>query len=398
MVATTGFKGALETNDSQISYGIETAWGTAPAVQFQAIRYTSTTLAGARTTQRPNEITGTREAAQSVTTQVTAGGTINFALSETTFEDLAMANVLQAEWQAAQVINGVSGDITITNSSGVTTLSSTTSGKFSNISAKQWIRLFGFTNTANNYYWFVESKADNQNLTLIGGNTAVTETPTGSTAHVRSSTIKNGKVCRTFFVEMALDTDKIMQYPGSYGARMTLSGATGAFTTGTVDLVAQKEQKVSSTSSSGAILAAPTGRVIDPIGGFIGCFFNGAPLGTIVQSFGITLENTGASSEFAMGSASAGGILTGTFTASGTLRTYFKDFTLYQNSLDETSGELAIIVQDSTGAGYAFTYLDAKLNGRIGIGGPGQAVTADYTIEAGPTANGTFVIDRLPAS
>src|SRR5450755_1746237 len=79
MPATAGYQAGLETNATQISYGVETTWGTAPAVQFQAIRYTSETLAYAKTRQRPAEITGTREAAQGVTTQQQASGTINYA-------------------------------------------------------------------------------------------------------------------------------------------------------------------------------------------------------------------------------------------------------------------------------------------------------------------------------
>ena len=108
MVATTGHKAAIETNATQLSYGTEAVWGTA-AGQFQALRYVSSTLAGARTTQRPSEITGTREAAQEVTTQVTAGGTINFAMSATTFDEFVFANVLQADWGSTIAIDGLSG-------------------------------------------------------------------------------------------------------------------------------------------------------------------------------------------------------------------------------------------------------------------------------------------------
>ncbi len=401
MVATTGTRAALETNGTQISYGIEAAWGTA-AGQFQAIRYVSSTLAGARTTQRPSEITSTREAAQEVTTQITAGGTINYAFSATTFDDFVFANVLQNEWGSTISVDGSSGDITLTASSGMVTLSSTTASKFVGIIAKQWIRLLGFTNTANNGYWFVENRGSSPDtiLSLFGPNvaTAVTETPSGSAAKVRACTIKNAAVCRTFFLEHKLDTALFLQYPGAYAARATLTGGLGAFTTGTVDLVAKTEQKATSTSSSGAVLAAPTGKVIDPVGGFIAAYWNGAVLGTCVENFAITMENTGAASEFCMGDTAAHGILSGTFTASGTMRCYFNDFTLFDNVLTETTGELAFLLKDSTGYAYAFTFLDARLNGRIAIGGPGQAVSADYTISGGPTSAGTFVIDRMAAS
>src|ERR1044072_7184929 len=147
MVATLATAGALESNNSSIAYGVESTWGVAPAVQFPAIPFNPSTLAANRTTQRPQEISGTREASQSVTTQITAAGTINFSMSSTTHDEIVWANVLQADWGAAATINGSAGDITLTNSSGTVTLSSTTGSKFSGISVKQWIRLLGFTNT-----------------------------------------------------------------------------------------------------------------------------------------------------------------------------------------------------------------------------------------------------------
>ena len=401
MPATTGYSAAFETNNSALAYNVESVWGV-PQGQFQYIRYQSTTLAGQRTTQRPSEITATREAAQSVTTQVAAQGTVNYAFSATTFDELVFANVLQADWQTPQTINGVAGDIALTASSGAVTLSSTTPNKFANITSGQWIRLLGFTNAANNGFWFVSTGAGNSPdfLNLMGPNsaTAVTETPSGASAKVRASTIRNDKICKTYFVEKALDATNILQYPGSYATRMTLNGGLGAFTTGTVDLVAKSEQIATTTSSSGPILAAPTGRVLSPIADFVGVFFNGVALSSGVENFTITVENTGAAGEFAMGSASAIGILSGTHTASGSLRAYVKDFSMYNNVVNETSGQLAIIVKDSTQYAYAFTFLDARLNGSIAIGGPGQAVMADYTIEAGPTAQRTFVIDRMAAS
>jgi len=71
---------------------------------------------------------------------------------------------------------------------------------------------------------------------------------------------------------------------------------------------------------------------------------------------------------------------------------------LFDNVLTETTGELSFLMKDSTGYSYAFTFLDARLNGRIVIGGPGQPVSAEYTISGGPTSAGTFVIDRMAAS
>lgn len=398
-MATSGYQAAIETNATQISYGLETAWAVVPAVQFQAIRYTSETLAGTITRQRPSEISNTREAAQSVTTQVTAGGTINFAMSNLTYDDF-FASCLQNPWGSTVAINGVGADISITNGSPATILTSTTSGKFNSIVANSWIRLLGFSNAANNGWWWVSVKTSGQSLTLTGPNVSVAETPTGTSAKVRSCTVKNGTTFQSLFIQQQFASDKFQTFAGAYPSRITINGGLGNYMTGAIDIVAQAEDTTDTNQSTGSILAAPLGRVIDPVGGFVGMFINEASITTGVDRFTITMENTGAASEFAMGSAEAQGILTGTFTASGSFRCFFKDFTYYDLYKNSTQVRLAFIVKDSDGASYAFTFLNAVLNGSLEIGGPGQACYANFTVEGGPDSNGngTLIIDRLAAS
>lgn len=399
MAATTGYAAAVETNNEQWSYGIETAWGTKPAIAFQAIRFTSDTMAGAKTTQRPSEINQTRQASQSVTTQQTAGGTISYALSYGTFDEF-MAMTLQSEWQAAQAINGVGGDIVLTASAGNVTITSTTTNKFTNISAGQWIRTLGFTNAANNNFWYVVTKNSATSLSVSGPNsaTAVTETPSGTAAKVRASTVNNGTTFRSAFLQKSLASNLFLTYAGAYPTSFKLTGGLGSFFTGSIDIAAKSEAKVTSEQSTGAILAAPTGRVVDPVAGFVGVLWNDVALGTGIENFSLSLDNDGAASEFAMGSTAAQGILGGTFTASGTMRCYFKDATYYDIYQAETEGRLAFIVKDSVGAAYVFTFLAAKLNGRLVTGGPGQAAMMDFTIEGGPSGSDTFIIDRLAAT
>ena len=140
MPATAGYQAGVEANQTRISYAVEATWGVAPAVAFKAIRYMSDTLAETKTRQRPSEINITREATQAVTTQQTAGGTINYALSYQTFDDF-FSVVLQRDWQAFQTINGIAGDITLTNTGGVVVLSSTLATKFATLAQGTWIKI-----------------------------------------------------------------------------------------------------------------------------------------------------------------------------------------------------------------------------------------------------------------
>lgn len=401
MPATAGYQAGIEANQTRISYAMETTWGIAPSVAFQAIRYMSDTLALTKTRQRPNEINITREASQAVTTQQTAGGSINYALSYAVYDDF-FSVALQQDWQAFQAINGIAADIVLTQSAGTVTLSSTLGTKYSTISQGSWIKLYGFTNATNNGWWFVLTKTDNSHLILTGVNrlTAVTETPTGTNAHLRGSTITNGITFKSMFMQQKLSNTMFLVYPGSYVSRMTITGGIGNFFTGAIDIIAKNETDLLVDSSTGSVVAAPSNVVMDPVNGFVGAYWNGVPMVGSLDQVSITLENQGAAPEYALGSATAVGLLGGTFSASGTFRMYFNDFTNYNLFQAETSGILSFIVQGSTGNSYAFTFPNAILLQRVPAGGPGQPVFAEITFEGNPDpfGSGTVRIDRLANS
>jgi hypothetical protein len=401
MPATTGYQAGIATNDTSISYGVETVWGTLPAVQFQALRITSETLSGTKTRQRPTEINSTRESTASVTTQEAAGGDINFALSYGTYDDF-LSVVLGNDWQTLQSIAGIAGDITLTNlTASSATLSSTLSTKYANISVGQWIRLLGFTNATNNGFFRVTAKASNQSLTVATpGGATVTETPTGTLAQVRASTIMNGIQFKSLYLQNKFSSSMFLRYPGCFVTVTSLTGGVGQFLSGRVSVLAQQELKATIDASTGAVLAAPSGRIHDPVGGFYGVLWNNALVAATVDSFTVTMTNTGAASQYGMGSASAAGMLPGTMEVTGTVRMYFKDFTYYDIFKAETLGSLSFITRDPAGQAYAITVASATLmNPKIDAGGPGQSVMASFDVEGNPqSGGGTIILDRLAAS
>lgn len=402
MPATTGYQAGNEANQVQLSYGVESVWGTPPASTFQAIRLTSESLTSAKTRKAPSEIITTRENPQQVTTQVQASGTVNFALSFGTYDDV-LSVLLGSDWQAAQAIAGVAGDITLTNVDAThATLSSTTASKFQNIAVGQFFRSLGFTNSANNDIWRCTAKADNQHVTGVKLTTGapVTETPAGTAAQLRAQTIQNGTQFKSLFFQKRFSSALWLRYPGAYISSGSITGGTGSFLTGSFDILAQQEINQTTDASTGGVLAAPTGSVNNPVGAFKGVFLSETALTATVDSFTIKVDNTGAALEFGMGSASAAGILMGTLTVSGTLKMFFKDFTYYQRFINETQGALEFVSADNAGNAYVITLLNAALmNPQIVAGGPNQAVYATFTIEGDPqTTGGTIQIDKLPAT
>jgi len=401
MAATTGYAAGIESNAVVLSYASESAWATLPAVAFQAVRIQNESLAPSKTRQRPDEILSTYEDTAATTTQVSAGGTVNFALSFGTYDDW-LASMLANDWQALTSIAGAAGDITLTNISGTSaTLSSTNASKFTAISVGQWIRTLGFTNTGNNNFLYVSAKASNQSLTVTTPFAAVvTETPSGTAAQIRLSTLSNSTLFKSLYIQKKLASNLFLRYPGAFCTGGSLQGGVGQFLSGSFNLAAQQESSSTTDASTGAVSAAPTGRVHDPVSGFTGVLIDETAVNAGVDRFTLNITRTGAAAEYAMGNAAAAGMLIGSFNVSGSIRMFFKDFTYYTRHTNETLGRISIITKDPSGQAYVVQLLNGGMfNPRILAGGPGQAVYAEWDLEGNPaSAGGTLRVDRLVAA
>lgn len=399
MAATTGYQAAAETNDVLLSYLAESTWANTPAAQFQAMRSMGELLTSGKNRQRPGELNATGEVSQAVTTRENAGGAINIGLSYGTYDD-PIAGVLGADWQAAQAIAGVAGDITLTRVSATSaTLSSGTSNRYSTIIVGSYIRLLGFTNAANNGFFRVAAKPNNQTLTLTSLADTVTETPSGTNAKVRASTITNASLFKSFSVQKKLNASQYLRYAGSFFTGFNLSGSVGAFMSGSLNMIAQSEVKATSDWSTGAVLAAPTGAVHDACLGFGGFYIDEVAPQAGLQSMSLNVTRQGADANYAMGAPTAQGMMKGLLEVTGSAELYFRSFTEYDRYKAETMGRLAFITQDAARNAYVISLLNgALLNPQIVAGGPSQPVLARFQLEGNPTAaGGTIQIDRLPS-
>lgn len=392
----------IDTNASQVSYGVEATWGTAPATTFNAIRYTGETLSMNKTRTRPTEINSAREVIQAVTTSLTAGGALNYALSFSTYDDF-FASAINGTWPALTSIAGVAGDIVLTNVSPTScTITSATAGKFTAITQGSWIRTLGFVSSAgvNNQIMYVAVKTSALSITCTTTTATVTETPTGTLAQIRQRNLRNGTGFTSLYIQQKYSSALWLRYGGAYVSGLTITGGIGNYLSGAITVIAQSEASATVTADTGGIIAAPAGSVMNPIGGFGGVFWNEASIG-IVDSFTLNIACPGAALEYGMGSATAQGIMQGNLEVTGTVKMYFQNFTLYATFLAETQGRLSIIAKDTAGQAYVFQLLNAFLNNpTIDAGGPNTAVFATFQLEGNPVtgATTTLSIDSLPAS
>lgn len=103
---TTGYAPGIEANNVILSYVKEVAYGTMPAATAaKQLRYTSESLASTKGRQRAPEIDATRQAADMVTTQFGAGGSIGGALSVGVYDDL-FSSCFASAWATDVLTNG----------------------------------------------------------------------------------------------------------------------------------------------------------------------------------------------------------------------------------------------------------------------------------------------------
>ena len=401
MVATAGYQAGTESNDASLSYAQEAAYGVLPAVAFQAIRFTGETLAGTKQRNRPGEILSTGEVAAAVTTQEAAGGNINFALSYGTFDDL-LGGALANDWGASLNLSGSGGNIAGTAAAaGASRGLIGPAGFFNGINIGTWVRVGGFAQPAMNGIFQVNNISGNgTNIAWVANTITTAETPAGAAVQVRASTIRNARVFKSFHIQNRFAPGLFLRYPGSFVTAFTLSGGVGQFLSGSFTVMAQSENQFTVDASTGAVIAAPAGRVHDPVSGFTGVFLNGLPVPAVVDSFSLTVTATGAKQEYGMGSAAAQGQIMGLLECKGTLKVYFKDFTLYSMFKAETQGVVSFVTRDPGGNAYVVSLLAANIiNPQIDASGPSTAVMATFQLEGNPAiGGGTIQIDRLTAA
>jgi len=215
-----------------------------------------------------------------------------------------------------------------------------------------------------------------------------------------TSRLTNGTTVTTYWFQKQLATDKYLVYPATYFSSGSLSASTGQFLTGSFSGFAQSESKATTNGSTGAVVAAPDGRVIDNVAGFQALQLDGDAIDAVADAITINISKEGAAAQYGLGSADAQGMLRGTLTVTGTLRTYFRNFDLYDKYKAESLHEIAFTVRDLDDNAYTIILPSCNLmNPQITAGGPGQSVMAEFALEAEPGADGyTIAIDRTPAA
>lgn len=402
--ATTGFAAGAETNASAVDYALETIYNQPPTGAYQAIRYTSISLAVNETESQPDEINDIPEMAQSVLLGRTTQGNIAGILSVGTYEDY-LAGVMTSDWQSVSFASTASIQITLTKSNpswnNLPTVEVGGTAGFTGISPYGgFITLSDPTQSLNATVWY--DKVANGGHTIILPAGALDNAFSGtspfkiSTAGaVKCSYILNGKIGKLFTFRVPL-ASKWEIYSGTMVNQVQITLQKGQPATISVDLVGS-DMTVSDTDIAASVTPRTSTPLINTIDGFLGCsIFGNAPAGCI-QSATITLSRDGSGQDTGMGHVGACGIRLGSFKAAMEITYLFRDYQQFTDWKNGKTGPVYVGVQGSDGVGYQFTVLNGIIrNPKTPISGKNQTVVATVSVTANPVpGGGTFTITRI---
>jgi hypothetical protein len=248
----------------------------------------------------------------------------------------------------------------------------------------QWVKVGGFTgDVLNNTFYQV--------LTVAAGKITTAPAPhavdaAGETVTIKGQMVRNGSGFYSFYFQKQLSSNKFLRYPGAWPTGGSLDVGVGDYLKGKLSFLNQDEVTATTEAGTGgAPLAPPSGTIIDSVNGITNVLRNGVAIDAIIQKVGVKWNKEGARAQYGIGSSAAQGMGKGKLKVDGSLSTYFKDFTLYQEFKSETGHSISFRALDSAGKGYIVTFCSAKImNPKITAGQPNADFMADFEIEGEP--------------
>ena len=362
-----------DANKTQLTYGIESAWGTSPGT-FTKLRFTGESLAFNITNITSNEIRSDRQVTDLIQTGADCSGGINFELSYGAF-DAILEGALCSTWAG---IGGASVDSIVTNSTKTITVNATN---------KTFTFSTGFTGSAFNLvkgqaFMFVTGDASNEGVHFVNSATARTFTVSTTTltpalydaspvATIKSSRLRNGDIEKSFsierFVNRAVGDDFYFLFSGMMVNTLQITATASAIITGSLDFIGKVATVLTGSQDADTYAEAPANDVLNAVAN-VADIIEGATLETDLQAAGIyfqelafTVANNlrGRQAIGYLGNVSVG---LGRCDVNGTVTAYFDSKALYDKYVNATASGLSFSVEDASGKGYVFSFPKVKFS------------------------------------
>lgn len=392
------------SNRAQLRYILESVFGSTPvAGNPNNLRMTGESLSYAIQSDTSKEIRSDRQVTDLVLTGAGASGGFNFEASYKEFDTL-----LQALFMGTWVVYGTNGvgaslSITLDSAAGTLTAGVAPSGAddWNNIAVGQWIRLNAPSDAADEVYLKVASV--NGPGTVITVDTATPIPGSGSrlvsNCTITTSRLANGTTERSFTIEREHnDVTQFFAFRGMTASKLSMSFASGAIVTGSMDFVGKDSVRAGATTMPGSPVASQTYDVMNAVSGVGNILENGAALsGTFIKSLKFDLDNK-LRGQTAIGTLGNVAVAPGTLEVKGEMEVYLANGTMYDKFVNNTASSITFSMKDGASNGYVFTFPKVKYSdAKVQAGGLDQDVmlSMPFTALMDTTLNKTIVLDRL---
>ena len=243
------------------------SWGTTPGVALAGLRFTGESLSYNIENIVSNEIRTDRQVTDLIQTGSENAGGFEFELSYSAFDDF-MEGALWDDWTTDLGISlsTVAGTAVTIGSSSGTGFATTTASGFTGISAGDWIRVAGFTESGNNGFFQVSAIAASLDEILVSP--AATAEAAGDTVTMSGSRIRNSTTEHSYTIERKhddLSPDQYFSFAGMVCNQMRVSVQANSILTGSFDFLGKSCTQATASAGSGSFTDAPAYDVMNAV-------------------------------------------------------------------------------------------------------------------------------------
>lgn len=391
------------SSTAQLAYLEESTYGTIPSGTPKKLRMTGEDLGFDYTTNASAEINAGRQTPDSIVTDASAGGGINFELSYREYD--AFFEALLGDTFNTFGTGGVK-TLTVTFATAGNTVTDDGVDGFAGLAAGQWIYIANAATAGNNGWKRIASRTDDQ-LTL-DASTPVVANGSADEITVSSTRLANGTdAMRSFCIEQQFtDVGMYFMHKGRVPSSLSLNLAVGSMVTGSIGFMGSTTVRADATQfPGGAASASQSYGVMNCVTGLGGIYLRGSGgssllTGTYVQSLQLNIDGK-LRGQKALGVLGNAGIGLGTFEMTGTASIYLVDGTLYDEALAQNLCSLTFPLYDASYNGYAITFENVKLGvPKVSAGAKDQDVllSVPITVVAPSSTDFMIYIDRCGAA
>lgn len=335
------------TNYVDFAYIAEVTRGTTPATPaFQRIPITSVGLTDSIDTAVSEVIRSDRQTDDLVVVNSTVGGDCAYELSYAPYKPL-----LTALLQGGTVTTiGIAAATDISAANATSTYTSTTTNFVSEgITVGMFVKIEGFTETANNGTFRVTAVTS---TTLVVDATLADET-SGDSINIDADIIRNGAetpTSYTFRKQMNApgSTDAIYYFRGCMINSMSFNFETGSILNGDMNIVGSTSEGTATAIAGESITDVPAYDIMNSVSSITDIAISGLPAGVEFKTLNLTIDNQINQAE-AIGTLGAVDLVPFSLQITGDIELYFEDTTVYNLYKNSTSFSVAFTLQDTSG-------------------------------------------------